>query len=787
MADVPKTDVEAAVRFLEWKRPGGPWALIAPTPDWDKGSPLTWLRTTDELRRYVADRSGKFVVYYPVAEVAPELLQQPKKEHLVESRLLHVDLDPPSDVPPAAFDEWARAKVEEVRAQTHSPPPSCIVMSGNGLHLLWALAEPHHLGGAEVIIADFEAYTNCLALAFGAVDGTWNANRVLRLPGTINLPNAKKRKGGRTARESSIVELHHSRVYTLADFHAVPVGDNDRAPRKTAGGPAALPEREQVRCLSAPTELDQWGVPPWVGAVIIDGEDPVDPHRWEGDRSRAVYAVTCELARREVPPGLIVGILTDRTWGISAHVLDQKDHAGYAWKQVEKAYAAAEAAGSEPGGRRVLDPAAPFKTATRLRAELFPDAIHTNDDWLEYDRGAYRAVEDATMRSTLWATLDAAVVRTETKKGAVTFEPFKVGAGQVNGVLDALKGVGHQPAERMAPPVWLDGHGPPPLEIVALRNGLLHVPTGELLPPSPRFFTRNALDMDFAADAPPPAEWLRFVAEVFPDPAAAELLQDWFGYLLLPETSLQKIMLLVGPTRSGKGVIQHVITALGREAGRHARAGAVRQPHHRRDHPRPDQRLRGGERGRVCRSTPAPGREAHDRSAGGRARGPVRAAGAGRAAGLPPARPADPRRRLADHRLLPALRRAVRRPRRRPRRLLRLHRLPGGPPHGLGGRPVWAGILLAGASAGNRPAGARAGLSAGVPRCRGAGGGALSVGARPGTTDRGWASKELCEGRLPPVVRPCLRCRRPFPSAGPGNRMCDPCRTKLADESPYAV
>jgi P4 family phage/plasmid primase-like protien len=64
------------------------------------------------------------------------------------------------------------------------------------------------------------------------------------------------------------------------------------------------------------------------------------------------------------------------------------------------------------------------------------------------------------------------------------------------------------------------------------------------------------------AAAPPPTEWLRFVAEVFPDPAAAELLQDWFDYLLLPDTSQQKIMLLVGPTRSDKGVIQHVITAL---------------------------------------------------------------------------------------------------------------------------------------------------------------------------------------------------------------------------------
>lgn len=35
--------------------------------------------------------------------------------------------------------------------------------------------------------------------------------------------------------------------------------------------------------------------------------------------------------------------------------------------------------------------------------------------------------------------------------------------------------------------------------------------------------------------------------------------------------------------------------------------------------------------------------------------------------------------------------------------------------------------------------------------------------------------------------RACLRCRRGFDSHGPGNRMCDSCRTRSADASPYAV
>lgn len=39
----------------------------------------------------------------------------------------------------------------------------------------------------------------------------------------------------------------------------------------------------------------------------------------------------------------------------------------------------------------------------------------------------------------------------------------------------------------------------------------------------------------------------------------------------------------------------------------------------------------------------------------------------------------------------------------------------------------------------------------------------------------------------PTVRRSCLQCRRDFDSHGPGNRMCEPCRARSADASPYAV
>lgn len=37
-----------------------------------------------------------------------------------------------------------------------------------------------------------------------------------------------------------------------------------------------------------------------------------------------------------------------------------------------------------------------------------------------------------------------------------------------------------------------------------------------------------------------------------------------------------------------------------------------------------------------------------------------------------------------------------------------------------------------------------------------------------------------------PIERACLCCRRPFMSAGAGNRLCTPCNNKADDLSPYA-
>lgn len=119
------------------------------------------------------------------------------------------------------------------------------------------------------------------------------------------------------------------------------------------------------------------------------------------------------------------------------------------------------------------------------------------------------------------------------------------------------------------PPTWLDGPSPAPAhEVLACRSGVVHLPSwavgGDYVWPStPSLFTTNALEFDFDQKAPAPQCWLDFLHRLWPnDIAAVSLLQEWAGYLLLPDTSQQKIALLIGPRRSGKGTIGRILARL---------------------------------------------------------------------------------------------------------------------------------------------------------------------------------------------------------------------------------
>jgi P4 family phage/plasmid primase-like protien len=90
----------------------------------------------------------------------------------------------------------------------------------------------------------------------------------------------------------------------------------------------------------------------------------------------------------------------------------------------------------------------------------------------------------------------------------------------------------------------------PPRDVINVKNGLLKVHTLELVPHSSEFLSPIQLPIAFDPLALCPA-WEQFISEVFPEDSDA-IAWEILAWLMTPDTSIQKAVLLTGEGGNGK-------------------------------------------------------------------------------------------------------------------------------------------------------------------------------------------------------------------------------------------
>jgi putative DNA primase/helicase len=225
---------------------------------------------------------------------------------------------------------------------------------------------------------------------------------------------------------------------------------------------------------------------------------------------------------------------------------------------------------SVSGPRPIVPPPTdPHQVARQFMAEHYTDEDgarllrYWRGDWHAWTGTHWPEVEDRQVKSDLWTWLaDADYVKPATATKPSEQLPFEPTKYKVANVLDALQACSHLSAS-VAAPAWLAEAKTAATEMVAMSNGLLHLPTRILMPHTPSFFTHHALPFEFDPAAPRPRRWLQFLDELWSDdPEAISTLAEVFGYILSGETRQQKMFMLVGPKRGGKGTIARVLTGL---------------------------------------------------------------------------------------------------------------------------------------------------------------------------------------------------------------------------------
>ncbi|MEW2614260.1 phage/plasmid primase, P4 family [Streptomyces sp. NPDC047880] len=213
-------------------------------------------------------------------------------------------------------------------------------------------------------------------------------------------------------------------------------------------------------------------------------------------------------------------------------------------------------------------PSNPLAVARRLLPDWQRDGRlivrRWRGSWMRWNGTCWRELDEAQVRKGMYERLEHAVFQAPAKDGEFEERDWAPTKPKIGNLLDAMGAITLLPTETDAP-AWIDEHGDTGQDhgpIVACENGLLRIRDRALLPHTPEFFNHVSVPFPYDPDATAPT-WEGFLAQLWPDdPASITALQEWFGYVISGRTDQQKILLMVGPSRSGKGTIARVLKSL---------------------------------------------------------------------------------------------------------------------------------------------------------------------------------------------------------------------------------
>ena len=223
-------------------------------------------------------------------------------------------------------------------------------------------------------------------------------------------------------------------------------------------------------------------------------------------------------------------------------------------------------------GETTLDPniiesdAAVAITGEWIKREMTEDGklhlrIH-NNNFVKFNGVCYEEKSEDEIRGSIYRFLEGKSVLDEQQK----IHRYKPSKGRLGDCLDSLSKWCLVDGDD---PLWLteQGRRSDVQKLILFKNGILDITAYQedrvlLHPHTPDLFSYNALPYAFD----PTAEssiWEEFLNDIFnEDKEKIRLLAQWFGYLLVPDMSYEKLMFLIGRPRSGKSCVLETIQAM---------------------------------------------------------------------------------------------------------------------------------------------------------------------------------------------------------------------------------
>lgn len=248
----------------------------------------------------MAQNSTGLNIYWSVNNVRSNLHAKAGKKDITAARFCQVDIDPPKTG--GAFDKGAI--VEGMGSM--ECPPSFIIDSGGGLNAFWRLDEPcKNLASIEYINQQIRDYCDA--------DHCWNIDRIMRLPGSVNWPDAKKRARGRVPSLAKFAMPDDGTVY---EPHVLSAGF---PPAKVTSGGNSEGVAVAMPANVEPLTPDDLGLSSLDPIRMAISEPP------GRDRSGDGVAAARLMANAGYSDEQIVGVLLNPANAVAAHYMGQRD------------------------------------------------------------------------------------------------------------------------------------------------------------------------------------------------------------------------------------------------------------------------------------------------------------------------------------------------------------------------------------------------------------------------------------------------------------------------------
>lgn len=203
--------------------------------------------------------------------------------------------------------------------------------------------------------------------------------------------------------------------------------------------------------------------------------------------------------------------------------------------------------------------------------------------WL-WDKSIYTAVPDEEFEGLLFIHCDSILYDQYLEQYDAQPDPDKrekikkrmVNAGMIKMVRMALIGLLAIKTDATSAPFWIrrPEKGWDAADVIPFANRLVHMPSfvageaGSWTRKTPNLFSTNSLAYPFHFDfytgpVPPPDHWRGYLESQWDDDEESILTtREMMGYLFTSSNKYQKLFMLIGPPRSGKGTLVGVIRDL---------------------------------------------------------------------------------------------------------------------------------------------------------------------------------------------------------------------------------